>query len=207
MKMTITRALVELKTLNKRIMNVIELLNPVAVVTGKNTPRGFSTRDEYDKDVKAKYESVNALINRQKQIKSGIIKANASTSVEVAGIKMTIAEAIERKSSIVLEKALLQHLSEKYASNLRVHEQADSKCNEQLQRLLEVNFGKDSKAKSDEIDAISKPYLENNAPKLIDPLDIKKKIEELEDSITKFESEVDVTLSEANAQTEIEVLD
>jgi hypothetical protein len=74
-----------------------------------------------------------------------------------------------------------------------------------LQRLLEVNFGKDSKAKSEEIDAIPKPYLENNAPRFIDPLDVKKKIEELANEISKFEAEVDVVLSEANAKTEIEI--
>jgi len=207
MKMTITRALVELKTLNKRIMNAIDNLIPVTIVTGKNVPRGFTTREDFEKDVKAKYESVNALIDRRKQIKSKIVTANAVTEVEIAGAKMTIAEAIERKSSIALEKSLLGRLSEKYASNLKVHEQAEFKCNDQLQRLLEVNFGKDSKAKSEEIDAISKPYLENNAPKLIDPLDVKKKIEELENSITKFESEVDVVLSEANAKTEFEITD
>ena len=207
MKMTITRALVELKTLNKRIMNAIDNLIPVTIVTGKNVPRGFTTRDDFEKDVKAKYESVNALIDRRKQIKSKIVTANAVTEVEIAGAKMTIAEAIERKNSITLEKRLLERLSSSYYQTLRQQEQLDARCQEQLHKLLEVNFGKDSKAKSEEIDAISKPYLENNAPKLIDPLDVKKKIEELENSITKFESEVDVVLSEANAKTEFEITD
>jgi dGTP triphosphohydrolase len=207
MKMTITRALVELKTLNKRIMSAIDVLNPVTVVTGKNIPRGFETRNDFEKEVNSKFESVNTLIARRKQIKSGIVTANAATYVEIAGVKMTIAEAIERKTSIALENALLHKLSSTYALNLKNHEQMEMKCNEQLHRLLEVNFGKDSKAKTEEVDAITKPYLENNAPKFIDPLDVKKKIEELENSISKFIAEVDVVLSEANAKTEIEVND
>lgn len=207
MKMTITRALVELKTLNKRITSAIDVLNPVTVVTGKNSPRGFETRDNFEKEVKSKFESVNALIARRKQIKSGIVTANAATYVEIAGVKMTIAEAIERKTSIALENALLHKLSSTYALNLKNHEQMEMKCNEQLHRLLEVNFGKDSKAKTEEVDAITKPYLENNAPKFIDPIDVKKKIEELENSISKFIADVDVVLSEANAKTEIEVND
>jgi dGTP triphosphohydrolase len=207
MKMTITRALVELKTLNKRIMSAIDVLNPVTVVTGKNIPRGFETRNDFEKEVNSKFESVNTLIARRKQIKSGIVTANAATYVEIAGVKMTIAEAIERKTSIALENALLHKLSSTYALNLKNHEQMEMKCNEQLHRLLEVNFGKDSKAKTEEVDAITKPYLENNAPKFIDPLDVKKKIEELENSISKFVAEVDVVLSEANAKTEIEVND
>lgn len=207
MKMTITRALVELKTLNKRITSAIDVLNPVTVVTGKNIPRGFETRNDFEKEVNSKFESVNTLIARRKQIKSGIVTANAATYVEIAGVKMTIAEAIERKTSIALENALLHKLSSTYALNLKNHEQMEMKCNEQLHRLLEVNFGKDSKAKTEEVDAITKPYLENNAPKFIDPLDVKKKIEELENSISKFIAEVDVVLSEANAKTEIEVND
>jgi len=207
MKMTITRALVELKTLSSRIDKTTEGIIPVAIITGKNSPRGYATKDDFEKDVKSKFDSVTTLIARRKQIKSEIVKANASTTVEIAGIEMTIAEAIERKNSITLEKRLLERLSSSYYQTLRQQEQLDARCQEQLHKLLEVNFGKDSKAKSEEIDAISKPYLENNAPKLIDPLDVKKKIEELENSITKFESEVDVVLSEANAKTEFEITD
>ena len=206
MKMTITRALVELKTLSSRIDKTTEGIIPVAIITGKNSPRGYATKDDFEKDVKSKFDSVTTLIKRRKQIKSEIVKANASTTVEIAGIKMTIAEAIERKNSITLEKKLLERLSSSYYQTLRQQEQLEARCQEQLHKLLEVNFGKD-KAKSEEIDAISKPYLENNAPKLIDPLDVKKKIEELENSITKFEAEVDVVLSEANAKTEIEITD
>ena len=207
MKMTITRALVELKTLTFRIEKAIDILTPIAVVTGKNAPRGFVSREEFERDTKSKFESASDLIKRRSVIKSAIVKANASTNVVIADKTMTIAEAIERKSSIALEKKLLQKLSSFYSNALKTQEQLDMKCQEQLHRLLEVNFGKDSKAKTEEIDAISKPYLENNAPKLIDPLDVKKKIEELENSITKFESEVDVVLSEANAKTEFEITD
>jgi len=207
MKMTITRALVELKTLSSRIDKAIEGIVPVTIITGKNSPRGYATRDEFEKDVKAKFDSVTALIKRRKQIKSEIVKANALTTIEIADTKMTIAEAIERKNSITLEKKLSGRLSSSYYQILQQQEQLNARCQEQLHKLLEVNFGKDSKAKPEEIDAISKPYLENNAPKLVDPLDVKKKIEELENSITKFEAEVDVVLSEANAKTELEIAD
>ena len=207
MKMTITRALVELKTLSSRIGKATEMITPVAIITGKNSPRGYTSRDDFERDEKAKFDSVTTLIKRRNKIKSGIVKANASTIIEIADIKMTIAEAIERKNSITLEKTLLERLSASYYQTIRHQEQLETKCQEQLHRLLEVNFGKDSKVKPEEIDAISKPYLENNAPKLLDPLNVKKKIEELQDSITKFESEVDIVLSEANAKTEIEIVD
>lgn len=207
MKITITRALVELKTLSSRINKAIDEFKPVAIVTGKKAPRGYTTRDEFERDAKSKAESISSLIKRRNQIKSGIVKANAITIVDIADISMSVAEAIERKNSISFEKDLLTSLSTSYYNAIQQQEILDNKCQEQLHKLLEVNFGKDAKAKSEEIDAISKPYLENNAPKLVDPLDIKKKIEKLENFISKFEAEVDIVLSEANAKTEIEISD
>jgi len=207
MKITITRALVELKTLTSRIEKVTEGIVPVVIITGKNSPRGYASREDFEKDVKSKFESVTTLIKRRKQIKSEIVKANALTTVEIAKVKMTIAEAVERKNSIALEKKLLEKLSSIYYQTLHQQEQLDARCQEQLHKLLEVNFAKDTKANSEDINAISKPYLENNAPKLVDPLDVKKRIEELEDWISNFEMEVDVVLSEANAKTEFEIDD
>ena len=49
------------------------------------------------------------LISRRNKIKSAIIMSNAKTVVEVAGKQMTVAEAIDKKSSIEYEKELLIH--------------------------------------------------------------------------------------------------
>jgi len=118
---------------------------------------------------------------------------------------MTIAAAIEQKRLIQYQKNLLQKMKEMFSDTMIKFEMMNAKTMESLQRLLEVNFGKDSKAKSEEVNAISNPYLENNAPKLIDPINIKREIENLELKISKFEAEVDIVLSEINAKTEIDI--
>ena len=46
---------------------------------------------------------------------------------------------------------------------------------------------------------------ENESWQMVDPLDIKKIISDMEDDILKFESEVDFVLSTSNAETVIEV--
>ena len=61
------------------------------------------------------------------------------------------------------------------------------------------------KSQSDEYDAVAKPFLLNNEAKIVDPLDVKKLIETLEDGINAFEQEVDIALTESNARTEIEI--
>ncbi len=75
-----------------------------------------------------------------------------------------------------------------------------------VQILLEHTFGKEStKADARDIEAIRKPYLENNEFHLADPLSVEKVIEAMEKEISTFESEVDAVLSESNAVTLIEI--
>lgn len=205
MKMSITRALVELKLLGTRITNAIEMIEPVAIVTGKNSPRGYKSEEEFVNKAKSNFSSATDLIKRRNNIKSAIVKANATTEVVIDGKTMTVAAAIERKNSIEFEKVLLSRIKSAYANAVRMQETLDLKCQDQLQKLLEVNFGKDSKAKPEEYDNISKPFLENNSPKMIDPLNAKDQILQLENDILKFLGEVDVVLSESNAKVEIEV--
>ena len=64
---------------------------------------------------KADYQSIEALIKRRNAIKSAIVVSNATTKIEVAGVKMTVAEAIERKTSISYDIQLLDKLKEVYA--------------------------------------------------------------------------------------------
>lgn len=203
--MSITRALVELNTLDSRINKTIEKLIPVEIVTGKNIPRGYKTIEEFNKKAREDYQSVVDLIKRRNSIKGAIVKANATTNVKIGEKEMTIAQAIEYKNSIKYEEALLKKLNTYSANSLRTMEQMDVDIQMRLQRLLETNFGKDSKAKSEEYDAIAKPFLEGNAPKLIDPIDIKATLKKHEDAITAFKGDVDTALSEINAKTDIEI--
>jgi len=204
-KMSLTKALVELKLMDKKIESATQTFVPVTVVSGKSNPLGFKSTEDFTNNAKAKYESVNALIKRKNKIKQALVIANATTEVKIGSETMTIAGAIERKLSIKLEKALLSTMKEKFGAATRKFEVDTAKVTESMMRLLESNFGKDSKAKSEEVDTISKPFMDANAPRLIDPLDIKTKIDALEESIFNFESEVDVILSEANARTEITI--
>lgn len=72
------------------------------------------------------------------------------------------------------------------------------------QKLLENNFGKDtSKANSGDIEAIAKPYRENNEYKLLDPLKIEKIIENLNNDIDNFLDNVNSALTDDNARTNI----
>ncbi|MED1917335.1 hypothetical protein P4V64_18615, partial [Bacillus thuringiensis] len=88
--------------------------------------------------------------------------------------------------------------------------QVESKNEEvqlRLEKLLEANFGKDSKVKDTEMEAISKPFKEQNEAKLVDPLKLKEKMDTLSKEIDEFECEVDFILSESNTITKINLVD
>lgn len=206
MQITITEALVKLKTLDNRIQRAVSILNPVTVVTGKNVPRGFNTTAEFEEKTKADFKSAQDLIKYRQTVKGAIVAANAVTTVIIGKKTMTVAQAIERKNSIKYEKSLLNQISQNYVSMVRRSVELESDAEKRLDQQLMQILGKDVKSRdSSESEAQTKLFWDNNKPKIVDPLDAKKLIENLEKDITEFEGEVDFRLSEANATTKIEV--
>lgn len=210
MEMTIARALAELKLLNSRIQRKIE--DTDFVVANKKSSKKVKntiTKEEFINNSKADYQSILALIDRRNFIKSAIVESNSKTKIKINDLHMTVAEAIERKSSIFFDKNLLAAMESQYKSATGQVNINNEMVQEKLDNLLTTQFGKESNKKIDESDitSISVPYLAQNEWELIDGLDISKKIKALKDEIESFESEIDFALSEANCITKIEVPD
>ncbi|KUL15179.1 hypothetical protein [Bacillus paralicheniformis] len=205
MELTITRALSELKMLDKRIKRAVNESTFGGLMIGKKLPNGFRTTEDLETRAKADYQSVEALIKRRNAIKSAIVVSNATTKIEVAGVKMTVAEAIERKTSISYDIQLLDKLKEVYADLVDEADSVNQKVTERLDKHLETLFGKDGKVKAAENQEIVKSFLAENEAKIIDPLNLKEKIDSLSKKIEDFEMEVDFALSESNTLTKINI--
>lgn len=204
-KITVTRALVKLKILDKRINELIMDFRPLDIVIDKKLNISKKTSEEFSKDVKDDYQQINDLISERNKIKSNLVKSNALTMVTIAGIEMSVAQAIERKSSIAFERNLLTMLKQTFAKTSTQVDNFNIQNQVRLDKLLESTFSKDStKVKSEEFEAVSKPFLERNQATILDPIDVRKSIEKNEKLITSFEEDVDVALSESNATTYIE---
>jgi hypothetical protein len=204
---TITRALTELKLLDKRITKEINGFKPVGLIQSrKNTVINTSkTKEDFSKEAKEMYQSITDLIKRRANIKSAIVKSNSETNVKINGISMSVAEAIERKNSIKYEKALHQRFNQEGIQATTQREQHNTNLQNQVEQMLLNNYGKDRKANADEYEAIAKPFTEANELNFVDPLDFDKTNKGLVEDIEKFESEVDFVLSESNAKTKIDV--
>lgn len=194
---SITRALVELKTLDSRIQKKID---SGVFVSLKGQ---FHNQHQEIKDAISNYQSINDLIERRKKIKSAIVTSNALTKVVICNQEMTVAEAIETKSSIKHKKNLLAVLKTQYGNTNNSIESINSKVRKDLETKSSRDSDKEKQQTS--LEEFSKTYISLHGVELYDPLKISQKIEQLEQFITQFQQEVDYILSEKNATTTINV--
>ena len=115
MKMSIHRALAELKTLDSRIRKATDK-NFIGYkkLSAKKEAKTNLIPNDFEKEVIGNYDSVMALIKRRNKIKEAVVNSNATTMVEIGGKIYTVASAIERKESIRYEKDLLTQLKLQY---------------------------------------------------------------------------------------------
>lgn len=207
-KMLVTQGLNELKTLESRIQRAINSANLVTLAKtceSKVTPN--KTKEEFNSEAEASYQSVIDLIARREKIKTAIVDSNATTMVEINGEKMSVAKAIDLKTSIIYRQEFL----DKMKNQLRAAEGSvnlkNAAMEKNLDQLVLANFSKDSKgaAKPEEYEAIAAPFRKANEYSLVDPLSLEKKIEEEEKYIEGFLSHVDQVLQVSNCITSIEI--
>lgn len=204
---TIARALVELKTIDKKIEKKIENATFLTVdaKSSKKICGGRCTRDEFATEANASLSSINSLVKRQTKLRSAIAKSNASTYVTLCGETITVSEAIEKKNKEIPHmEALLEKLKNqlKLANSTLATKSYDAE--EKLARLVEVSFSQqESKNKTSDIIDFEERYRDANGPEVIDPIKVSDKIKEIEDYIDNFKSEVDTVLTESNVITNI----
>ena len=207
--MTIHRALSELKLIDARIEKAINLVEPTGLMQLDKLVNGFIRKDEFEKDVKSKFQSVLDLIERKNSIKSAIVKANGTTTVKIGEKTMTIADAINFKTVIAVKKNLIARLTQKHNSVKAKFIQDNEKINNVALENAKIMIGKqgDDKVKptDEDVKNIVEPFIKRNEFHLIDPLKVEDLAETLQLEVDEFEAEVDAVLSEINAITIIEI--
>lgn len=196
-EMTVTRALVELKTLDKRISKAI-LECDLTKVRRKEDKWDVQ---EYCKSAQSAYQSASDLISRRDELKARVLRSNAITTVRIGENEYTVAEVIDKKQSIQFRKSFLDRLRRQKNDAQSMLDMRTEELRVKLDRFLEVNLGKDRDRGSDSIAVITKSFYDTNKVELVDPLNLTVKIKALDEEITEFEKEADLLLSESNART------
>lgn len=207
MKISITRALAELKLLNDRIMKQTERLTLVDAYQ-RRSPRLLNsqkTQADFEKDAISDLSSITDLIARRRKIKEAIILSNAERKILIKGVEYTVAAAIDRKNAIEFEEALRDKIKRNVAEVRRAVETARPQLESQVNKMLETNLGTEKKIDASLYDTIAKPFIEQNELVMFDPAKAEALSIQMEKDIEDFLTEVDFALSESNSTTEIEV--
>ena len=210
MNITITRALTRIKSIDKLLEKELsDNQTPFVVAIKKDSKiAGFENKESYMTAVKARLQSINALINEKTKLKNAILKSNSVTKVIIAGKEYTVSDAIAMKEIIEKKNLLLAKLNNDYAQASFTMDKENERAKVSAENYIINIFGSDktsNKNLSDEIENATKAYMDRNSYSLCDPISIKNKINELEKEIIEFRDEVDLVLSESNAKTSIEV--
>ena len=210
-KMTIHRALSELKTMDDRITKAIDDVTYVVAVKHSAEKINGVPVAEFKESIKSGYQKVQSLMARRDAMKRAVVLSNATTKVTVAGKEYNVCEAIEMKNHGMEYK---KYLRNKLVSQQRTAQaNLDANSGEALEKKAEQYVlsvisaqPKDSKMSvdSEAMKALRKDYITNNTYDLIDPIGVTKVMENLLDEINEFETEVDAALSVSNSLTVIE---
>ena len=199
--MSITQGLAELKLLDKRLSKYLNYFKWADVST--NASRVDA--EKLKKTATSEYQSYLDLVKRRDSIKRAIVLSNATTRVKVGNWEGTVAEAIEHKTSIQYQRNLLDSMKSQLTAAREAYEAQKAALDNRLERLLQSELGKDVKTNPETVTALTNSFRDNNKIELVDPLDLSAKINQLEEEVDAFETNVDWVLSEANGRTTIDV--
>ena len=207
-KMTVHKALAELKVIGDRIISAIQ--SGVYCKANKHSNEkidGVSV-DEFKKQIQGSWDKVNDLIRRRNAIKKAVVLSNATVKVKEGDEEFTVAEAIEMKNSgMEYKKILVNMLNKQYTQAIQTTEKENGETLQQKAESYVIGLygSKEGKTNIEEIEKTRKEFVTNNTFELIDPLKIREKIDVLEKEISEFESEIDAALSVSNAITELTI--
>lgn len=212
-RMLVTQALDERDLLVKKIGDKIQKASFVDTAR-KNEEKvleGCMPRTEYCRRAESAYQQIMDLISRYQQIDAAIVASNASTWIETSYGRFTVAGAISlrgrlRCCGVYEEEADFEtNLCEKMEQEYQSRVQAAEAKNKQLQSTAEQMrlsiLGRDSKAREEKPLEVMETYVRENTTELVDPLDIRRKIELLEEKRDTLLKELDTQIKVSNATT------
>lgn len=210
-KMSLTRALREVG----RLTSIIEKnsgKNFVAISIGKGAGAklhrvyGPGSIEQMEREIQSNFDTIDQAIERRQLIKSLIIKANAATTITFMGKDITLAEAIEMKSSVTTKKNYLQVLRSSYLTASSTMHNVEVEVTNKIDTAINGLIGGDkTNLHPETLKNVSDQIRNTQGPALVDPMGIAARIKDLEEEIQQIENELDYLLTEVNSRTEIEV--
>ena len=216
-KMLVTQALDERDLLVKKIADKIDKASFVDTIK-PNEDKVYGKRigkEEYAKEAESAYQQIVDLIDRFQKIDAAIVASNAKTEITTSYGNFTVAGAISLRSRLRgmgayegdadFEGRLQDKLKSEYNERVRLCDMKNSQLQATAENMRLSILGKDSKTKDEKPLGVVDAYVKENTTELVDPLNVKKKLEALEEKRNTLLTELDTQIKVSNATTFIEV--
>lgn len=216
-KMLVTQALDERDLLVKKIADKIVKASFVDTIK-PNEEKVYMKRiskEEYAQEAESAYQQIMDLIDRFQKIDAAIVASNAQTKITTSYGTFTVAGAISLRSRLRglgayedeadFEGNLQNKMRAEYNERVRFCDNKNSQLQATAEDMRLSILGRDSKTKDDKPLSVVEAYVKENTTELVDPLDVKKKLEALEEKRSTLLTELDTQIKVSNATTFIEV--
>lgn len=209
-KISITRALTEIKNLDDQIKKAIAQGRFCYATKGKEdrmtVPGTTSTPQALKEKIESTYQKIHDLTTRRAKLKDAIQKSNSVTEVVVNNVRMTVQQAIETKQSIDYKRMLFEQMRQNYTMCVSEVERQNRTLDTQIENAVQQAYNNDKgKVTQEQYDAVATPRRKDHEYAILDPLNIQSLLETMAEEINGFVMEVDFVLAESNARTEIEI--
>ena len=163
MKMTVHEALCEIKTSDKRIDKAIQECAFCAANKEVNPKIAGVPVKDYEDEIRSKYQAITDLIKRNDAIKKAMSLSNAATKINVAGIEMSVAEAIYMMQHGITHKQKLVLAMTRALKNARetIEFENGTRLEDRLDKFIQATYGSKEKVTAEELDKASKDFNTN----------------------------------------------
>lgn len=173
------------------------------------------TQKEFEKEARSSYQQIIDLIHWYDKVDQAILRSNAETIIETSYGTMSIANALALRSRLSCSNAydsdsnfegnLMMKLQEELNEKIRVMEQKNKGLQNTAETMRLSILGKDTKTKDETPLKVVDVYVQENTTELIDPLNVRKKIDELNERRETILNELDTKIKVSNATTFVEI--
>ena len=173
------------------------------------------TQKEFEKEARSSYQQIIDLIHWYDKVDQAILRSNAETMIETSYGTMSIANALALRSRLNCSNAydsdsnfegnLMMKLQEELNEKIRVMEQKNKGLQNTAETMRLSILGKDTKTKDETPLKVVDVYVQENTTELIDPLNVRKKIDELNERRETILNELDTKIKVSNATTFVEI--
>lgn len=206
MKLSLTRALAQVKLYTDRINTEIRNLQPTTPLKGGQlVEHPHLTEEDFISKFEAAMQSITDLRENKRIIQSAIIKANNETTLVINDCTYTIIEAIKRKEDILVDKDILHKLVNSHKKVKTYVENNNLALHQEIQSILNSKASSSAQQSKTFIDEVTANMNTLSNATMINEVAVEELIKSMDNDISTFIAEVDMALSEVNAKTEIEV--